>query len=276
MTGGSEREGGGPHGVREDDEEHSSFGDGLTQDRDVNNLLNAIAAMVRADEAQARDIPDDLVPALSEGERDKLTALIVGEQSQERSSISSPQEASSVVTAARRRRTGWVQRRPGIAATGGVLLLAAAAVSLWLRPAERLSPLPTFSVSASGGVAEMRGPASETAGDSATTALQNVGGATELRITCRPVVAATGPVSVRVLFVQNQISNEIHPSIRVAPTGAAEIRVRGSELIGRYRGRGDLRVLIGRPAAVSEDRAGADDLRTLIVPIDLLPTGASQ
>jgi hypothetical protein len=181
-------------------------------------------------------------------------------------------------------------------AVGGlaVVLAAAAAFVMWMRPANQTgsqegSPdgsLPAYFVSASGGVAELRGGTSESAdAEGATTAsVQRLRTESELRVICRPDNAITGPLAVRAFFVQGDHVDEVAPLIQLAPTGAAELRLRGSDLLPRHRGRGTLRVVVGRPADIravvpqmaatgSADTSGPaarqDGRRWLAVPLDL-------
>jgi hypothetical protein len=92
-------------------------------------------------------------------------------------------------------------------------------------------------------------------------------------------------LAVRAFFVQGDSVDEVTPVVQLAPTGAAELRLRGSDLLPGHRGRGALRVVVGRPADIravvpqaaataatdtSVSAARHDGRRWLTVPLDLL------
>ena len=283
MTGGSERDGGGDEKVREDAGdagERAPREETLALDVDVNNLMNALAAVARQDEAELSLMPDALVPSLSDSQRDQLVGRILRAQAQQQQdrqqdlqavarADGDPEEGDAL---ARRRAARGPRRRAFVVAGGGSVLLAAAAMmTLWLRSSGGLPALPGYALSVSGGVAELRGAPSDTArGEGVVAAGQRVRADTELRIVCRPDTAIVGPIAVRVFFVQGEILDELHPVVRVAVTGAAEVRVRGAELLARHRGRGSLRILVGRPDAVRDHgTTETEQRRALTVPLAL-------
>ncbi|HEY8924432.1 MAG TPA: hypothetical protein VIU64_08630, partial [Polyangia bacterium] len=140
-------------------------------------------------------------------------------------------------------------------------------------------------VSASGGVAELRGGPLD-ATDPADTAgsqqapLQRLRADSELRVVCRPDNPITGAVAVRAFFVRGEDAEEVSPVVRLAPTGAADLRLRGASLLSRHKGPGALVIVLGRSAdiaalsprqvAAGGPAATSDRLRRLTVPLDLI------
>ena len=153
------------------------------------------------------------------------------------------------------RREARARSRKSFVLTVGGLGVAAAAAAVFMigmRPSGEGGPLPAYAVSASGGVAELRGgkPEATEAGGTTTTPTERLRAESELRVICRPDSAIAGPVAVRAFFVQGADVDEVTPAVQLAATGAAELRVRGADLVGRHRGHGNLRVVVGRPGAV--------------------------
>lgn len=283
-------------------------GDHGDDGEDVNSLLNAIRMAARREDEETNNLPADATPALSDGARARIVEAILRAQTAEHRPRTEPdpvtdddendalalrRKAQAPAGGARRRSN---QRIWGMAAGGlAVVLAAAAAFVMWMRPASQTGSqeasqggsLPAYFVSASGGVADLRGGKSESAeADGATTAsVQRLRPESELRVICRPDNAITGPLAVRAFFVQGDNAGEVTPLVQLAPTGAAELRLRGSDLLPRYRGRGTLRVVVGRPADIravvpqvavagSGDSSGSparnDGRRWLTVPLELV------
>jgi len=271
---------------------------------DMNALLNSLRAVAREDDAETARFPVELTPSLSEATREQITAQILKAQARDRQirtgtpSRSSPAMGAATAAGpddgdpvddalAERRRLRAQSRRSIVMGGGGLALAAAAALMLWMRPTAEPEALPAYSVTASGGVAEVRGGAADsTLPDGQTTPTERLRAASELRVTCRPDVALEGPVAARAFFVQGTTIEEVKPRIQVAATGAVELRLPGSELTGRYQGQGALRVVIGRPdtlrtidprtaafdaAAGAPVAANGSDRRWLTVPLDLSP-----
>jgi hypothetical protein len=57
-------------------------------------------------------------------------------------------------------------------------------------------------------------------------------------------------VAARAFVVQGDEASEVAANAQVAPTGAIELRFRGTDLIGARRGAATLRVIVGRPEAL--------------------------
>ncbi|MES1205863.1 MAG: hypothetical protein ABUS79_07995 [Pseudomonadota bacterium] len=270
---------------------------------DMNSLLTAMRAIGREDDAEMARFPAELTPSLSEATRARISDQILLVQARERSTRdrSSPARAmvASDVTGpgavnadvdvdgeqdalARRRNARAQSRRTILMGGGGVALAAAAALTLWMRPTDQGPALPAYSVTASGGVADVRGARPDpTLPDNHTAPIERIRAESELRVTCRPDSATEGPVAARAFFVQGTTVEEVRPTVEIADTGAVDLRLRGSDLVGRHRGPGSLRVVVGRPDAVRsidprsaaaerpEGFASASDQRWLTVPLDI-------
>lgn len=265
-------------------------------------LLNAVRMAVKEDDDEIARLPANAMASLSDGTRSQIVDAILRAQADEHSrrnepkqvtddggddalALRRPSRGSARRSIQRSTRRGWVLGAGGLA----VALAAAAAFMFWMRPEGQAGALPAYFVSASGGVAELRGGKSEADdADSAATAtapVQRLRAESELRVVCRPDSAITGPLAVRAFFAQGDDIDEVVPVIQTAATGAFDLRLRGSDLLPRHRGHGSLRVVVGRPAAIravlppmaakaSGDISGStarhDDRRWLTVPLDLL------
>jgi hypothetical protein len=147
-----------------------------------------------------------------------------------------------------------------------------------------LAALPAYEVSARGGLKEQRQGEKELPGPAGAIAHpERVAPQTEIVVGCRPATSVEGPVAARAFVFRDGAPDsaaEIAPSVRTAPTGALEIRVR--PLAGVAAGppaRWILRVAVGRPdhvakLAASDATASAPAdgpaLRWLTVPLDLV------
>jgi hypothetical protein len=290
---------------------HGEWGD------EVNALVDAIRGLAREDASEIARFSQDPVHFLPAATRARITDEILKAQRQTHASgthaWAAPEDLDGAGAAAApthaapthasvpgrglaprgRRPAGWFGPRASLFLAAAVA--AAALVALWMRPAARVgdAPLPGYAVAASGGVAELRGARAEgtkdgtkagaddgadEAADRATTARSaRLRPESELRVTLRPQRAVAGPVAVRAFFLQGGDVEELRPAIEVAPSGAAELRLRGADLVGRHRGAGILRVVVGRVAAVgalgatAAVGAGSDgsSLRWLTVPVAL-------
>jgi hypothetical protein len=124
-------------------------------------------------------------------------------------------------------------------------------------------------------VVDTRAPAPvDDAADGRTARAQRLSAQSELQIACRPETAVAGPVAVRAFFVHSGAFDEVRPDVEVAATGAVALRIRGSALLAHHRGPGELRVVVGRPAAVSAvttplQVTNGEGYRWLSVPIDV-------
>jgi hypothetical protein len=285
-------------------------GAGGEDGEDVNSLLNAIRTVAREDDAAIARLPSELSPALTDSTRAHIAAQILRAQAQERQeqqqqrpphqkpeqsdpgrpdrreqpapSPFRPQPTASFPgdTLEWRRQARSRSRRAFALSAGGLVVAAAAGLLLWMRPSGTdpdAPALPGYAVSATGGVADVRGAGSKTApADGTTAARQRLRPESQLRVVCRPDTSVVGPVAVRAFFIQGGQITEVKPQIATAPTGAIELRVRGADL-GGNRGQGDLRVVLGRPDAVLAFDPHADGtkkidgpaLRRLTVPLDL-------
>lgn len=248
---------------------------GPPDDQDMASLLAALRTVAREDDAAMAGFSGE-VPELSVGARAQIVARILA-------SPSAPRPATTAAPMAnargRARRAG---RRWAI--SGVALAAAAAALALWVRPRTPATadPIPAYTVAATGGVAEVRGAspagAAAAASEGRTARAQRVRPESELQITCRPDLAVAGPVAVRAFFVQDGAVYEAHPDVQVAPSGAVALHLRGVDLPAHHAGRGELRVVVGRPETVHALAGGAavtpKDEPTaswLVVPLDLDP-----
>jgi hypothetical protein len=234
---------------------------------DMDVLLKAIRTAAREDDAAIAGFSGE-VPALSREARANIADRIVALQKEGRAG-----DGRNVDAMAARRK-----RRPARAALWGgasVALAAAAwALVIWSRPPSvgADAALPPYSITATGGVVETREPAPTDGANARTAPLQHLGPHSELQITCRPDSAVTGPVAVRAFFAQSGTIDEARPDFEVAPTGAVALRLRPGALPPHDAGPGELRVVIGRPVAVSAlskplTMTDGDGYRWLLVPL---------
>lgn len=227
-------------------------------DDDMQALLNAIRTAAREDDVAIAGFSGEAA-ALSAEERARISARILALQAEARPASTATDAragaaARSVDQLAARR--GRSRRTTSVWAGAGVALAAAAALVLWLRPhpganVDGEGGLPTYAITATGGVADLRGPAPTVVGEGRTAPAQRLRPQSELEIACRPESAVAGPVATRAFLVHGGAVEEVRPDVQVAPTGAVSLRIRGSELVALHTGQAELRVVIGRPAVVS-------------------------
>jgi hypothetical protein len=241
-------------------------------DDDMDDLLKAIRAVAREDDAAIASFSGD-VPELSREARGTISERILALQAESRGGAAGRVDGS--LATRRERRRG----RAALWAGAGVVLAAAAwALVVWTQPPSGIGgtegAVPAYSVIATGGVADNRGPGTDDGASGRTAPVQHMGAQSELRIACRPDSAVAGPVAVRTFFVQGGTVEEVRPDVEVAPTGAVALRIRGSALPAHHDGPGELRVVVGRPAVVSAlskplDATDGEGDRWLFVPLQL-------
>jgi hypothetical protein len=257
-------------------------------DDDMEALLNAIRTVAREDDVAIAGFSGETA-ALSAEERARISERILALQGQGRpaSTVTDARAGADARIvdrlAARRGRT---RRGGGLWTGAAVALAAAAALVLWLRPHPvanvdgqgGLPGLPTYAVSATGGIAELRGPAPGIVVEGRTALAQRLNAQSELEVACRPDSAVAGPMAARAFLVHGGAADEVRPDVQVAPTGAVALRIRGAALVALHTGEAELRVVIGRPAVVSVIAApvavaanDSEGVRWLTVPLRLEP-----
>ena len=189
------------------------------------------------------------------------------------------------LAARRSSRRAWVKFALPAAAAAGLVL----AFRGLFDPSGALPPLPTYEVSARGGIKELRQGERELPGAvvDATARPERVGLQSELVVGCRPATAVDGPVAARAFVFRDgdaASAAEIAYQAQTAGSGALEIRVRpfagvAATVDAAGPVRWTLRVAVGRPTHVAQlaasdaaVRAPTDGptLRWLTVPLDLV------
>jgi hypothetical protein len=240
----------------------------------VEKLITSLRNLARAEAAEMAAVPPDYAPPLSGQDRREIADAILAQRSGE--ATGAPRAAASVssLDEARRRRRNRLMALVVPAA-------AAAAIALALGPLSRpgLPPLPSYDVSATGGIKELRSGESAALERSGGVArIERIAPQMELVVVGRPDTAVEGPVSARTFLIQGDRVREAQARVQTAPSGAVEIRVRPADAGVNGPGRWMVRVLIGRPQSV-EDAALEDALgvpaekpgrRWLTGPIDVV------
>jgi hypothetical protein len=230
--------------------------------------------LARSEAAEMAAVPPDYAPPLSAEARNEIAEAILAAPGAARAR-SAEAPVTPIGEARRRRpRTTWL--------AVALPLAAAAALALALGPLSgpRFAPLPTYEVSATGGIKELR--SGEAAGSgrqgSSTAKPERIGRKMELVVVGRPDTAVEGPVAVRTFLVQGARVLEAKPRVEIASSGAVEVRVRPADAAVDGAGRWILRVLIGRPdsvravapidaSGVASDQPGR---RWLTLPLDVV------
>lgn len=255
-------------------------GDLLRLEEEMSPLLAAVGAFAREEEAEIGTYAANTSHALSEVAREGAVQKILALQARERAERSSagtsdvPRAAAPIALV--RDVPGKSRVRGTLLAMGGGFAAMAVALALWMHPAPQEPSLPTYSVAARGGIKQARGSAPDSADDARVSAPeQRLDADSVLVVAARPETTVTGTVAARAFVVQGNDAVEIAANAQVAPTGAVELRFRGSELIGTRRGAASLRVIVGRPKALQALPAppvseGTDAAwRVLTVPLEL-------
>lgn len=237
----------------------------------VKRLLHALRTTVRDDDAAVAACPTDVIPMLTETARASIAAELLrtvsgGRKQAAADDLSKVRRQTELRRVGRLGRVGWT--------AGAAVLAAAAAFVLWTRsPVEprfddMSQGLPDYTVAVSGGAADTRGAI---AGDgtnsrpaaAARTPAVRVRSGSELRISCRPETAVVGAVRARAFFVHDGAVAEVKPAVRIADTGAVELRLPAAALgaavqagptvtAGAGRApRDELRVVLGRPETIA-------------------------
>jgi hypothetical protein len=237
----------------------SASGSPLVEEN-MSDLLRALGDLAREEDREIEALPAQRVPALSAAARARVLARILDGQAVARSAgVGRDPSVTREVRSdelGMRRTTRSKRWGAFVFGTSGLAVAAAAVLVVSMRTrSEPTTPLPTYAASASGGVALVRGGSGSGDGiaagiDDTTTALQRIRRDSELRIVCRPDRAISEPISVRAFVVQGASADEVHPAIQIAPTGAAELRLAGGDLVAQRHGHATLRVAIGRAPAV--------------------------
>lgn len=235
----------------------------------METLLSAIRTVAREDNAAIASFSGE-TQELSPEARATLAQRILELQADARPGSTGGAVDSLAARRGRRGRAAWY------AGAGVVLAAAAWVLVVWTRPPSAIEgALPAYSVMASGGLADTRGPGHvDDAADHRTAPAQHLRAQSELQIACRPDTTVAGPVAVRAFLVHGTTFDEVRPDVEIAETGAVALRIRGSALLAHHSGPGELRVIVGRPATVSAvssplQAVDGDGYRWLFVPIAL-------
>ena len=237
-------------------------GDALT------SLLNEVGEVARSEDAEAASFPGADVPALSAETRDRLVERILATRA------GAEQGSVALIADARSSRLRRTAARPAIIAAVAGSVAAAAAFAFWIRSDAGSLALPTYAISAEGGESDVRGAPEAARNDAAVAPLQRLRRRSELVVSLRPETSVTGPVAARAFVVWGDAIVEAPALFRAAPSGAVQLVLKGADLVGKRRGPGRLRVVVGRPRALESfdpQRMLADDAglgwRTLTVPV---------
>jgi hypothetical protein len=241
-------------------------------EEDLGKLLAALRAAAKEDDLAVARLPSDAFASLSADVRTRIADRIGQAQAAE-TEREKPTAGNVVVSMDGRRR-----RSRRLLAVVLAPLAAAAAVVLMVRsfPGQSLVPLPEYGISANGGIKELRGtdPASSQAAGM-VAAPQRLRPESHLVAIARPDVAVEGPVAVRVFVVQGAKAEEVRPQVRIAPSGAVEVRAAVAEVFGDRRGHWDMVVLVARSEALRKVEPAvalatppAATWRRLTVPLD--------
>jgi hypothetical protein len=140
--------------------------------------------------------------------------------------------------------------------TGGFAGLAAAAALALLVGASHRGPqvpdLPGYAITASGGQDTVRGTAVAPASE-VTVALGS-----PLAIEMRPREDVGAVLDVHAFAVRNGRASEAHAAIRVAPSGAVDVRGTASDLAGAAPGDADVVVIVARSGTTVDANAVAE------------------
>ena len=245
-------------GSGKDDEgvrEHPLPESGGEDEEALKSLLHALGAVARADDAEAAAFSGGEIPSLSAEARDALVQRMLAARArpaaETAASLTIDRRARAEVgdiQAARRRTTA---RRT--AALVAFSLAAAAAVVVWIRPASDDLSLPGYAIAAQGGIKDVRGGGAAEAGgqDPSRAPPQRVRPSSELVISVRPDTPVSGPITARAFVVQGtEVAEARAADLRVAPSGAAQLVLKGADLIGQRQGQAILRVVVGRTRAL--------------------------
>jgi hypothetical protein len=232
----------------------------------MKSLLAGVQSVAREDERAIEAFPAHEIPTVSDELRERIVQRILSAQ-QGATPISSAAEAPA-------KRTALSSRRRLLIGTTG-LVAAAAVVAIWLRSASERPPLPGYTVSAEGGVTDVRGDDSgPRVGDPTTTRVHRMRPFSELVVTVRPDTDASGAIVARSFVTQAADVSEVHPAFRSSPSGTIQLSVRGADLAGRRLGPAVLRVVVGRRAAIERlepsrllGAPSGPDWRVLTVPL---------
>lgn len=276
--------------TRDDKTGSANFGvgDPETADRDASLLLGGLARLARDEEAELNAFSGP-VAALPDSARERLTAQIVavqraasgaaGDSAAPAKSTGPPLSvlaggrlADDEVPSGRRTMFGRTpvpktRRRALFVASATGLMAAAAAFAFWMRIEHRGPALPEYALAVTGGIQELRSGHADAEEPARAVAPPPVRLRPDsaLVVTLRPAVGVEGSVGVRAFFIATangaaataQPATELSPRTRIAPSGAAELRLLGREIVQpatvspQTPVRGLLRIVVGRPAAIS-------------------------
>jgi hypothetical protein len=249
----------------DDDESHAAIDPGAGAGGDaMKSMLDALRTVAREEDEGAAGIPAAAVPALSDDARERIVQAILRAQTPlalRRAAIvdggsASPVASSgfsSIADARARRERG--PRRSFLVAAASLTAVAAAGI-IWMRPAADTLPLPRYGVTVEGGAKDVRGSAPETGDRDPTVApMQRLRGDSALIVGLRPDTSVSGGVTARAFVAQGADVSEVHPLLRVAPSGSVQLQFRQSQFqsaapMGSLHGPANLRIVVGRPRAL--------------------------
>jgi hypothetical protein len=220
----------------------------------MKSVLDALRMIAREEETEAAALSPSAIPELSNDARDRLVqSLMSARMDAEAQGSAEPtrEAAASMSSIADARAKRECRPRRTIVFTTAGLLAAVAAAILWVRPSGESLSLPSYAVTAEGGAKDVRGIDAPEAGDPTVSAVQRVRDGSELIVTLRPSTSVSGDVTARAFVTRDAELAEVHPRSRVAPSGAVQLVFAGADVIGSRRGRAILRVVVGRPRALS-------------------------
>jgi hypothetical protein len=224
----------------------TKHGGDAAEDHGAERLLAGLRAVAREEATALASAPIDASAPLSADERGEIAALLLGTpggaRKDPKAKTNAPAEAGVASLAeARLRRRRWL--------TVAVPLAAAAGLALVLGPLSsnrtRFEPLPDYDVTAEGGLKTVRGGDPNGGGAATIARPERIGRDTELVVHARPATAVDGPLALRAFAIQGGVARELAAQVELAPSGAAEVRVRpGAATV--QAGRITLLILIGR------------------------------
>jgi hypothetical protein len=244
---------------------------GEEEDNDVETLVVGLRKRAKEDAAAMLAPTVEAMAPLSAEERGAIVAAILNGPASATSRPTVPTVTS--LAAARRKRTRWVMvGLPLAAAAGLALVFGLPSPRTATQPA-----LPSYEVSALGGLKEFRGGEPVAGGTGAVAHAERIARDTELTVRLRPATSVDGALAVRAFVVEGTAVRELAPRVELAPSGAAEVHVRPGTTLATGA-HATLRVLVGRPDDVKVAAAGdavgtppdATGRRWLTVPLDVV------
>lgn len=200
------------------------------------------------DDARLRDLPPALLPSFSEERQQQLV-----EQIRSRLQAGAGEAASTGSV-------GRVSRRPRSLLWGTIAATAvAASIGVWFGAPRALAPLPSYELRVQGSQRSERAAAPE-------TGPLRLRAGSRLRLELRPAADVTGEVRAR-LFARATGQRALGAELEVAQeqSSAGALRVE-AEVPSSLPERGELALLVGRPAALAKVVPDGDEPDRLGLP----------